>query len=201
MAQLLFRARRANSAPGARGRGLAAERRVVGQFEVVEMGCRSGLGGRRHGGSWLHRGEPEGPRRQNTPGGPTLGTITPCGNVTITACGSGGDTVPGCRPVRTKAPTARSPTNVVSASRLTIPATQTLPRSRGFKLTHYRAACYHVATNPSATRPTHGTLPSVGLRGIARRWVVLDRLRLWVLRRSTSGILPRQPLDFLGLPI
>src|SRR5438094_8593258 len=74
-----------------------------------------------------------------------LGTITPWG------ARGGGTVTTWCRPACINPQTARSPMNTASRSRLAIPATQTLPWSRGFKLTHY------IAHAPSGARPCAAT--------------------------------------------
>src|SRR5207249_9352796 len=63
----------------------------------------------------------------------------------------GGTVTTWCRPACINPQTARSPMNTASRSRLAIPATQTLPWSRGFKLTHY------IAHAPSGARPCAAT--------------------------------------------
>ena len=81
--------------------------------------------------------------------GPDLGTML--GTITPWGARGGGTVTTWCRPVSMNPPTARSPMNTASRSRLAIPATQTLPWSRGFKLTHY------IAHAPSGARPCAAT--------------------------------------------
>ena len=81
--------------------------------------------------------------------GPDLGTML--GTITPWGARGGGTVTTWCRPACINPQTARSPMNTASRSRLAIPATQTLPWSRGFKLTHY------IAHAPSGARPCAAT--------------------------------------------